>query len=624
MKQLARIKKESKMSIKPLALLWPFIHCAPLRITFLVLIPFISGGMFLVAGLLQRAFFNQLDAATISRESHRTVVFWAVITILVANLAIRIITFVLNYLIYMNIIKIRFSLSSLLQHNLLEQVLQHRAGRATIGSAGEVINTFDEDANLVISFFSLLGDIISVMVIGTATFVILSCVNFPMTLLVVLPLACISVVVEKMRKHISTTRATSREASSTVAGNIGEIFESIQSIKVTRSEKRIIKHFDALSDHRRLFEVRDRVLSSIVQALSNGLIDLGIGIVLLTATLSMQQGHAFRTGDLVLFTTYLAPIITMVATISYTRAKYLQATVSLERLAQLQQGVPITQLLERKPLHLDTKKVPLLLPEPVVKTPQDYLETLEINNLTYHYPGTERGIKHMKLRLTRGSLTVITGQIGAGKSTCLRVLLGLLPKESGEIRWNGQLVEDPATFFVPPRCAYTAQIPHLFSDTLKDNILLGLPETDVNLPQAVHMAVLERDIMEQEQGLDTQIGTRGVKLSGGQVQRTAAARMLVREAELLVFDELSSALDLETEKTLWKRLLESDKQRTYLVVSHSQAILQRADQIIVMKEGHIEAVGDLRTVLATNEQMRFLWQSMHNISSNRKSSSIDY
>lgn len=609
MRQVMRNNNESKMSIRPFALLWPFIRCAPLRITFLTLIPFISEGLFLVAGLLQQAFFNQLEASTVSRESHRTIVFWAVITILVANLVVRIMDFVLKYLSYMSIIKLRFSLSSLLQYNLLKQILQHRAGRAAIGSVGGVINTFDEDVNLVIGFFSLLGDIISPIVFGIATFVILLRVNLLITLVVVLPLACSSVIIEKMRVRVGTTRAASREASSTVTGNIGEIFASVQSIKVAMAENNIIKYFNMISDRRRLFEVRDSVLSSVIQALSNGLIDLGIGIVLLATALSIQQGNAFRTGDLVLFIAYLSPIITVIAALGYTRANYLQVAVSLERLAQLQQGVPIAQLLERKPLELGSSKAPRPLPEPTATTPLDCLETLEVNDLTYHYPGTEYGIQHINLRLTRGSLTVISGQVGAGKSTCLRVLLGLLPKEGGEIRWNGRLVENPATFFVPPRCAYTAQTPHLFSDTLKDNILLGLPEADVNLPQAVYMAVLEHDITEQEQGLDTRIGARGVKLSGGQVQRAAAARMLVRRAELLVFDELSSALDVETEKTLWKRLLESDKQRTYLVISHSKAILQQADQIIVLKEGHVEAAGDLRTLLATNEQLRCLWQS---------------
>src|SRR6185437_3211716 len=147
--------------------------------------------------------------------------------------------------------------------------------------------------------------------------------------------------------------------------------------------------------------------------------------------------------------------------------------------------------------------------------------------LTYCHPQSERGIAGVDLRLPRGTLTVVTGRVGAGKTTLLRAFLGLLPRETGQILWNGQVVDDVGSFLVPPRAAYTAQAPRLFSETLKQNILLGLPDDPEAVAAAVRDAVLEEDVRALEAGLATAVGTRGVKLSGGQVQRAAAARMLV-------------------------------------------------------------------------------------------------
>ncbi|CAI8010763.1 Putative ABC transporter ATP-binding protein VPA1482 [Geodia barretti] len=135
-------------------------------------------------------------------------------------------------------------------------------------------------------------------------------------------------------------------------------------------------------------------------------------------------------------------------------------------------------LVQHSPVYLrgDSPTIPV-----PVKTEADQLHELTVKGLTYRYEGSENGINEIDLQIPLGSFIVITGRIGSGKSTLLRTLLGVLPKESGEIYWNGEVVNDPKSFFVPPRCAYTPQVPRLFSEPLKDNILMGLSDDPEHL-----------------------------------------------------------------------------------------------------------------------------------------------
>jgi ATP-binding cassette, subfamily B, bacterial len=263
----------------------------------------------------------------------------------------------------------------------------------------------------------------------------------------------------------------------------------------------------------------------------------------------------------------------------------------------------VAALVAPQPLYLpDLTGRQADLPSPLQLMPEqstiaaDRLETLRIENLGYHYPQSDRGIETISFTLHRGSLTVITGEMGAGKTTLLRTVLGLLPSESGQVFWNGVAIPDPAHFWIPPRSAYTPQVPQLLSTTLRENVLLGLTNSDEQVMQALGLACFDRDLLQMPEGLNTLVGSQGMRLSGGQIQRLAVARMLLRQPELLVFDDVSSALDWETEQALWARLLQPDRlnltwQPTCLVVSHRRSVLEKADQVLVLRQGRITQMG---------------------------------
>lgn len=465
-------------------------------------------------------------------------------------------------------------------------------------SVGGVINSLREDVHQTRKFDVELSDLFSFGLTAIIAMTAMLQVSLPITLGVFAPLIAIVLITNHLSDRIERYRVASRTASAQVAGAIGEIMGAVQAIQVNNAEERVLAHFRRLNETRRQTIVRDELLTRLINALSGNTVVIGTALILIFAARAMQRGD-FTVGDFALFVAYIWPITEWFRNIGALLALYKQTGVSVQRLQTLMQGAPPTQLTAPAPIYL-TGDLPAL--PPVIKSEADHLALLEVRGLSYQPAYTQQDdkpsafrLQHINLRIERGSLTVITGRIGAGKTTLLRVLLGLLPKEAGEIYWNGTLVTDPATFFTLPRVAYTPQTPHLFSESLRDNILLGVTTEPMKLNDAIHRAVLTPDIATMHQGLDTLIGPRGMRLSGGQVQRTAAARMFVRGgpqgAELLVFDDLSSALDGETEMLLLQRLFAQEQRPTCLVVSHRPSVLQRADRIYAMNEGQLEDEG---------------------------------
>ncbi|UCC64013.1 MAG: ABC transporter ATP-binding protein, partial [Anaerolineae bacterium] len=498
--------------------LWQLVRFRPwLYLTLGVLETLFFGVFPQMIGWITHAFFN-----TLTGDAPARVGVWGLIALLVATAAARVAAIFADVAAYFSFM---YTVAALLRKNLFEHILKRPGARAVPDSPGEAISRFRDDVNEVANFLAESLILTGFGFFALVAVVVMVRINLRITLAVFLPLAIVIVVANLAMENVGKYRQASRQATGGVTDFIGEMFGAAQAIKVANAESPVIRRLRELNETRRQTGLRDSLFTALLDSIFHNTANLGTGAILLLAGQAMSQG-TFTVGDLALFVYYLGWVTGFTGLIGTRWAWYKRAGVSLERLAALLQGDPAEKLVAHGPVYMRSE-----LPDVphVPKTDAHRLEELQVTGLTYKHPGSGRGIEGVSLHLARGSFSVITGRIGSGKTTLLRTLLGLLPRDVGEIRWNGEIVQDPATFFVPPRSAYTPQVPLLFSESLRDNILMGLPDEKVGLEGAVWQAAMERDLAELEGGLDTVIGAKGVKISGGQRQRTAAARMFVRE-----------------------------------------------------------------------------------------------
>jgi ATP-binding cassette, subfamily B, bacterial len=461
----------------------------------------------------------------------------------------------------------------LLRLNLLRAQL-HSGGPdagTPAGSPGEALSRFRDDVDDFLNVLDTAIQVAGKVILLAGSMALMISIEPVLALAVALPMVVVVVVSRLAGGRIRAHRLAYRRSSAAVTALLGEMFGAVLAVKTAQAHTGILQHLRRFNERRRRAGLRDELLTRLLGTFNRGTMDLSVGVVLLLAVPATRSGE-LSVGDLALFVSYISSLIWMPVYAGRMLAQHRQAGVAIERMATLMPPGAAVELVTDRPRPASA---PLLPP----------LDRLAVSGLTAVHPASGRGVEELDLTLDRGTFTVVTGPAGAGKSTLLRAVLGLLPRRAGTVSWNDVEIPDPAAALVPPRSAYVPQVPRLFSESLRDNLLLGA-EDDPGLAAAVRTAVLDTDVESMPAGLDTEIGARGVRLSGGQVQRAAIARALVRRTDLLVLDDVSSALDVDTERRLWDRLL-ADPGRTLLVVSNRPATIARADQVLRLDHGRL-------------------------------------
>ena len=471
---------------------------------------------------------------------------------------------------------------SLLRGNMLTGQLASGGPDAAkpVASAGEALPRFRDDTEDIASFVDSWIDVVGGLCFSVIALTVLISVNARATLVLVAPMMVVALAAAALGNRLREVHRLDRVATGFVTGLLGDTMGAATTIKVNRAEQPVLAKLKDVMDHRRSTAVRARVYEQAIRSMGQSTAEIGLGLVILAALGSVRRGE-FGVAEMSLYLSYGGWLGFLPRMLGLMFARSQQAKVAFKEMSRLVADSDPANAVTHRPFPFEEREPPR---PPKITVERSPLDRVDVEGLGARFAGG--GVEDLSFGIERGSFTVVTGPVGSGKTTLLRAMLGLAwPLEGwGQVRWNGSVVEDRAAFFVPPQTAYLSQVPHLVSDSLADNVLLGSEDAE-QLATALRLAAVEGDVAAMADGIDTMIGPRGLRLSGGQRQRVATARSLVQQPELLVVDDVSSALDVETELRLWDNLARAGT--TVLAVSHRQVALDRADQVIHLDGGRL-------------------------------------
>jgi ATP-binding cassette subfamily B protein len=261
----------------------------------------------------------------------------------------------------------------------------------------------------------------------------------------------------------------------------------------------------------------------------------------------------------------------------------------------------------------------LLDKRPKVKTNEDAPALkvssgkIEFHQIEFHYRADRPILKNISFSIEPGQKVAVVGESGAGKSTLVKLLFRFYDSNKGSIRIDGQDIKDVSQESLRQVIGIVPQDTVLFNDSILENIRYGRPDaSDKEVQQAIELAHLKNFIESLPDGTSTKVGERGLKLSGGEKQRVAIARTILKRPPILVFDEATSSLDSQSEQAILHALREIAEGHTSLVIAHRLSTVVDADKIVVMSNGEIVEQGNHHQLLALNGVYYTLWHTQQN------------
>ena len=436
---------------------------------------------------------------------------------------------------------------------------------------GDLMNRISEDVTKVRMYLgpAIMYSInVTVLFIMVISFMIYK--NAELTLYVLFPLPILSFIIYRVSSVINKKSEITQQKQSKITSFVQEAFSGIRVLKAYN--KRM--HFSSIYEK----ETEDYKQASLNLALVNSLflpsIIFLIGLSMVTTiylggikTINKELDY----GDIVQFIFYINMLTWPFASVGWVSSLIQRAAASQKRINEFIN-------IEEKVIDNGNKVISEIL-------------ELEFKNVGFKYPNSQEYVlKGISFKIKTGETLGIFGKTGSGKSSLAQILCRLYKISNGEILINGISIDEIDLKKYREEIGYVPQDVFLFSDSIQSNIAFGLNEEEFNFEDikiAAEKAGLKSEIERFKENYQTKIGERGVTLSGGQKQRISIARALIRNPQLLIFDDCLSAVDSETSKKIQKSLNKKDNNKISIQISHKISNISECDHIIVLEDGGI-------------------------------------
>ena len=400
-----------------------------------------------------------------------------------------------------------------------------------------------------------------------------------------------TVVVTEWRTHF---RRTMNDMDSRANQKAIDSLLNFETVKYFGNEAFESRRYDENLARYQVAAVKSQKSLAVLNLGQQTIIAIGLILILWRPTSGVMNG-TMTLGDLVLVNTLMIQLYIPLNFLGVIYREIKQSLTDMDRMFSL--------------LNTDKEIADSPNAQPLVIQNYAIGPDIHFEHVSFHYDSKREILRDVSFNIPAGTITAVVGQSGAGKSTLARLLFRFYDVQSGKILIDGQNIQDVQQASLRKVIGIVPQDTVLFNDTIGYNIAYGNPgATPEAVQEAARAAQIDGFIERLPDGYNTQVGERGLKLSGGEKQRVAIARTLLKSPAMLIFDEATSALDSKTERAFQEELLSLAKNRTTLIIAHRLSTIVHADQILVMEHGQIVERGTHIELLAHQGRYAEMWQ----------------